>query len=184
MEADSELVGKLRSHDPEALAAVYDKFAGLAYSVLLRVTRDQSTAEDLLQELFLRVWNRVGYFDAEKGSLGVWIVSIARNLAIDHARSAQTRFQSRLRPIEQTDELSFSYKTSEPESLLANAKIVSQAFSELSSNQRRVMEMAYFEGFSQSEIAAELREPLGTVKSWMRSAMERLRNAVKPGVDK
>jgi RNA polymerase sigma-70 factor (ECF subfamily) len=178
------LISKLRARDPDAIAAVYDKYAGLAYSVLFRVTRNRGAAEDLLQELFLRVWNRALLFDPEKGTIGVWILSVARNLAIDHVRSAQTRFLNRQRSIEPTDELSFSYKTSEPESLLDNAATIRRALSELNEKQRRVMEMAYFEGFSQSEIAAELQEPLGTVKSWMRSGIERLRGAIRPGVDR
>ncbi len=180
--AESELIEKLHARDADAIAVAYDRYGHLAYALFVRVTRDQSAAEDLVQELFLRVWNKGRGFDPEKGTLGVWIMSIARNIAIDHVRSAHTRFQTRVRPIDQTDQLSFSYKPKEPELILDNAKAVRQAFSELTSNQRRVLEMAYFEGFSQSEIAANLQEPLGTVKSWMRSAMGRLRTAVKAGV--
>jgi len=180
--AESELVEKLHARDPDAIAVAYDRYGHLAYALFVRVTRDQSAAEDLVQELFLRVWNKGRGFDPNKGTLGVWIMSIARNIAIDHVRSAQTRFQTRVRSIDQTDQLSFSYKPKEPESIIDSARAVRQAFSELTSNQRRVLEMAYFEGFSQSEIAAQLKEPLGTVKSWMRSAMGRLRTAVKAGV--
>ena len=179
---DSELIEKLRARDADAIAVAYDRYGHLAYSLFMRVTRDQSVAEDLVQELFLRVWNKARDFDPDKGTLGVWIMSVARNIAIDHVRSAQARFQTRLRSIEQTDQLSFSYKPREPEAILDSAKAVSQALSELSANQRRVLEMAYFEGFSQSEISARLNEPLGTVKSWMRSALGRLRAAVKAGV--
>jgi RNA polymerase sigma-70 factor (ECF subfamily) len=180
--SEAELAEGLRSRDPDAIAAVYDRYGGLAYSLFVRVTRDQSAAEDLVQELFLRVWNKARDFNAEKGALGVWIMSIARNLAIDHVRSANARFQNRLRTIEQTDQRSFSYRPKEPESVIDSAKAVRQAFLELTANQRRVLEMAYFEGFSQSEIAARLQEPLGTVKSWVRSALGRLRAAVKAGV--
>ncbi len=180
--AEGELIEKLHARDADAIAVAYDRYGHLAYSLFVRVTRDQSTAEDLVQELFLRVWNKARDFDPNKGTLGVWILSIARNIAIDHVRSAQARFQTRLRSIDQTDQLSFSYKPKEPESIIDSARAVRQAFSELNSNQRRVLEMAYFEGFSQSEIAAQLQEPLGTVKSWMRSAMGRLRIAVKAGV--
>ncbi len=179
---DAQLVEKLHARDADAIAVAYDRYGQLAYSLFVRVTRDQSAAEDLVQELFLRVWNKGRDFDPSKGSLGVWILSIARNMAIDHVRSAQARFQTRMRPIEQTDQVSFSYKPKEPESAIDSARAVRLAFSELNSNQRRVLEMAYFEGFSQSEIAAQLKEPLGTVKSWMRSAMGRLRTAVKAGV--
>ncbi|MDQ2712530.1 MAG: sigma-70 family RNA polymerase sigma factor [Acidobacteriota bacterium] len=179
---DAELVAKLHARDADAIAVAYDRYGQLAYSLFVRVTRDQSAAEDLVQELFLRVWNKARDFDPNKGTLGVWILSIARNMAIDHVRSAQARFQTRMRPIEQTDQISFSYKPKEPESTIDSARAVRLAFSELNSNQRRVLEMAYFEGFSQSEIAAKLQEPLGTVKSWMRSAMGRVRTAVKAGV--
>lgn len=179
---DAELVRKLQSREPDAIALAYDRYGQLAYSLFVRVTRDQSAAEDLVQELFLRVWNKGRDFDPEKGALGVWVLSVARNMAIDYVRSAQARFQTRLRSIEQTDQVSFSYKPKEPESVIDNVRAVKLAFAELNSNQRRVLEMAYFEGFSQSEIAAKLQEPLGTVKSWMRSAMGRLRTAVKAGV--
>ncbi len=181
--AETELIERLHSRDAGAIAVAYDRYGRLAYSLFVRVTRDQSVAEDLVQELFLRVWNKARDFDPNRGTLGVWILSIARNIAIDHVRSAHARFQNRLRPIDQTDQLAFSYKPKEPALLLDSAKAVRQAFSELSDKQRRVLEMAYFEGFSQSEIAAKLQEPLGTVKSWMRSGMGRLRTAVKAGVN-
>ncbi len=181
-DAERELIEKLHARDGDAIAVAYDRYGQLAYSLFVRVTRDQSAAEDLVQELFLRVWNKGRDFDPAKGTLGVWIMSIARNIAIDHVRSAHARFRTKVRPIEQTDQLSFSYKPREPESIIDSANAVRQAFSELNSNQRRVLELAYFEGFSQSEIAAQLNEPLGTVKSWMRSGMGRLRIAVKAGV--
>ena len=180
--AEAELAEKLKARDADALATAYDRYGHAVYSLFVRVTRDQTTAEDLVQELFIRIWNKARDFDSSKGSLGVWILSIARNIAIDHVRSAQNRFQTRLRPIDQTDQLSFSYKPAEPESALDSAKAVKQALSDLNSNQRRVLELAYFEGFSQSEIAAHLQEPLGTGKSWMRSGLGRLRTAVKAGV--
>lgn len=180
--ADSELVEKLRARDPDAIASAYDRYGRLAYSLFVRITRDQSVAEDLVQELFLRVWNRARDFDPSRGTLGVWVMSVARNMAIDHVRSANSRFQTRLRPIEETDQLSFSYRPKEPESVIDNARAVRQAFLELTSNQRRVLELSYFEGLSQSEIATKLQEPLGTVKSWMRAALGRLRTVVKASV--
>ncbi|HMJ62283.1 MAG TPA: sigma-70 family RNA polymerase sigma factor, partial [Bryobacteraceae bacterium] len=99
---EAELVEKLRNGDPDGLAAVYDRYGKIAYSVFVRITHDQSAAEDLVQELFLRLWNRRREFDATRGALGAWLLSIARNMAIDYVRSAQAKFQSRLRPIDQT----------------------------------------------------------------------------------
>ncbi|HMJ63134.1 MAG TPA: sigma-70 family RNA polymerase sigma factor [Bryobacteraceae bacterium] len=178
---EAELVEKLRNGDPDGLAAAYDRYGRVVYSLFVRITHDQSAAEDLVQELFLRLWNRRKEFDVSRGALGAWLISIARNMAIDYVRSAQARFQSKLRPIDQTDTLRFSYKPSEPANVMDSARAVQEALAELKPNHRKVLELAYFEGYSQSEIAVRLKEPLGTVKSWMRAALERLRVAVKGG---
>jgi RNA polymerase sigma-70 factor, ECF subfamily len=180
-QSEAQLVEKLRNGDPDALAIAYDLYGRIAFSLFVRITRDRSAAEDLVQELFFRLWSRRREFDAGRGAVGTWLLSIARNMAIDYMRSAQTRFQSRLRPIDQTDTLRFSYKSDEPERVMDAARAVQDALAELKPNQRKVLELAYFEGCSQSEIAARLEEPLGTVKSWMRAALERVRAAVKGG---
>ena len=178
-QGEAQLGEKLRNGDPDAIAAAYDLYGRISYSLFVRITRDHSAAEDLVQELFLRLWNRRREFDAARGAVGPWLLSIARNMAIDYLRSAQTRFQSRLKSIDQTDTRHFSYKPNEPEHLMDAVKAVQEALADLKPNQRKVLELAYFEGCSQSEIAARLKEPLGTVKSWMRAALERVRAAVK-----
>jgi RNA polymerase sigma-70 factor (ECF subfamily) len=98
-------------------------------------------------------------------------------MAIDHVRSAQRRFSSRLRPIEHVDQLCPAYPNN-PESRIDSVMKIRAAFEHLNANEKQVLELAYFGGFSQSEIAAKLQEPLGTVKSWMRSALNRLRAAM------
>ena len=178
---DALIIEKLTQGDPSGLTDAYDRYGALAYSVILRITRDASVAEDLSQELFLRLWNRSRDFDATRGTLAVWIVAIARNMAIDYIRSSHSRFSARTRPLNQTDHSSISYRSSEVDNVLDNTKAVKEAFTALNVNQRKVLEMAYFEGFSQSEIALRLKEPLGTVKSWMRSALTRLRLAMQEG---
>jgi len=178
---DAELISRLQERDPEGLAAAYDHYGRVAYSVLLRITRDPSVAEDLVQELFIRLWNRGKEFDSSKGTLGVWLLSIARNMAIDHVRSAQARFSMRLRPIDHLDQLSMAAAGSEPESVIDRSRAVSAAFTTLTPNEKRVLELAYFEGFSQTEIADRLKEPLGTVKSWTRSALGRMRKVIQEG---
>ncbi len=179
--ADQDLIDGLRNRDPEGLTAAYDRYAQVVYSLFLRITHDQSASEDLVQELFIRLWNRGREFDSSRGTLGVWILSIARNLAIDHVRSAQARFAMRLRPMEHIDQLSMAANTSQPESLIDRTRTISSGFSNLTSNEKRVLELAYFEGFSQTEIADRLKEPLGTVKSWTRSALSRMRRAIQEG---
>jgi RNA polymerase sigma-70 factor, ECF subfamily len=148
---------------------------------LVRITRERAVSEDLLQELFLRLWNRAREFDANKGALGAWLVSIARNMAIDYVRSAQARFSTRLRTIENVDPMHLSQNAGEPESWIDRTRTVKAALSSLNPNEKRVLELAYFDGFSQSEIAARLDEPLGTVKTWMRTGLGRLRTAMKTG---
>lgn len=180
-DGEGDLVKGLQKREPEALAAVYDRYGQVVYSLFLRITRDQSAAEDLVQELFIRVWNNARHFDAAKGSFGVWILSVARHLAIDHVRSAQSRFAARLRPLEHAEKLHSSGEGGKQEAILDQVRTVGSAFSYLSFNQKRVLELAYYEGFSQTEIAARLNEPLGTVKSWMRSGLVRLRTAIKGG---
>lgn len=178
--SEPALLSRLRNHDPEAMEVAYDRYATIVYSLFLRITRDQSVAEDLVQELFIRVWTRVGNFDSSKGTLGVWILSIARNMGIDYVRSAHAHFSARLRPMEQADQVERK-SHSEPETVIDRGRAVKSAFERLNPKQRRVLELAYYEGLSQTEIADHLHEPLGTVKSWMRSALSCLRSAVVGG---
>lgn len=178
--AESDLIERIKRREPEGLTAIYDRFGGIAYSVFVRITHDHAVAEDLLQELFLRIWNRSRFFDETKGALGVWILSIARNMAIDYVRSAQARFTTRLLPIEDINPLFLSSKSKDVESTL-DRRVIKSALANLNANEKRVLELAYFEGLSQSEIAAQLDEPLGTVKSWIRSGLGRLRLAMKAG---
>ena len=180
--SDTALIAGLRNRDPDALAGAYDRYAPIVYSVFLRITRDESTAQDLVQELFMRLWTRARDFDPARGSLGVWLLSIARNMAIDHVRSARAKFVARLRPLDNADWTQMASYAAEPVAIIDQAATLNAAFGSLNANQKRVLELAYFEGFSQSEIAERLQEPLGTVKSWMRSAIIRLRTAIKGDV--
>lgn len=171
-EIDAELMLRLGKRDPQALAAIYDRYARLVYSLFLRITRDRGTAEDLVQELFLRLWNRAHKFDSKKGALGCWLLAVARNMALDHVRSARAKFAARLFRYEQMKQLS---SFTEPESMIDRSKRAAAALSSLRPREKQVLELAYFEGCSQSEIADRLQEPLGTVKTWTRSALIRLR---------
>ncbi len=112
---EAALIERLRSRDPDALAAAYDRYSPIVYSLFLRITRDQSVAEDLVQELFIRVWSHASSFDARKGALGVWILSIARNMAIDYIRSAHARFSTKLRPIEHAERSDSGQNGQDPE---------------------------------------------------------------------
>lgn len=173
-EDDSALVLRMQRRDPLALAELYDRYGRLTYSLILRVVRDTGIAEDLVQETFLRVWNRVSGFDAQKGSIGPWLLAVARNRAIDYLRSAGGR--ERNMEYEESDRPAL-YCDMERDILASDkARIVKAALDKLSPNQRQVIELAYFEGLSQTEMAERMGQPLGTVKTWVRTALKNLRD--------
>src|SRR3954466_6627449 len=173
--ADAELVARLQRRDPHALAELYDRYGRPTYSLILRVVRDAGTAEDLVQETFLRVWNRVHGFDAHRGSIGPWLLAVARNRAIDYLRSAGGRERNAVE-FEETVHPAL-YCDMEKDLLSADkARKVKSAMEKLSPNQRQVIELAYFEGLSQTEMAERMGQPLGTVKTWVRAALKNLRD--------
>jgi RNA polymerase sigma-70 factor (ECF subfamily) len=172
---DPDLVARLQRRDPQALAELYDRYGRLVYALILRVVRDRGVAEDLVQETFLRVWNRVHGFDAEKGAIGPWLLAVARNRAIDYLRSASGRERNAVE-FEETDHPSL-YIDMEQDILTSDkARVVKQAMEKLSPQQRQVIELAYFEGLSQTEMAERMKQPLGTVKTWVRTALKNLRD--------
>lgn len=173
---DQALIDRLKRRDPQALAELYDLYGGLAYSLVLRVVRDQAIAEDLVQETFLRVWNRVHSIDTEKGAIGPWLLAVARNRAIDYLRSSEGRDRNVAVELDETDHASL-YGEMEAGILHADqVRRVKAAMDKLDPNHRTVMELAYFEGLSQSEMSAKMGQPLGTIKTWVRSALQSLRD--------
>ena len=172
------VIARMKRRDPEALEEVYNRFGRLVYSLILRVVRDSAVAEDLTQETFLRAWNRVQGFDGERGKFGPWLLAIARNRAIDYLRSVDGR--QRHNAIEISSSESPLLFVSMEEELLNSdrGRRLKVAFEQLNDHQRQVMELAYFEGLSQSEMAAKLNQPLGTIKTWTRAALQVLRAAL------
>jgi len=181
VEGDAELVRRLQKRDPQALGELYDKYGRVAYALIYRIVRDAGTAEDLVQETFLRVWNRAQGFDADRGALGGWLLAVARNRAIDYLRSAGGRMRGALE-LEETAHPSL-YLDLEKEVLNADkARRLRKAMEKLSANQRDAIELAYFEGLSQTEMAERMGQPLGTVKTWVRTALKHLRDELGSAV--
>jgi RNA polymerase sigma-70 factor, ECF subfamily len=174
-ESDRELAQRLQRRETQAMADLYDRFGRLAYSVILAVVRDPAIAEDLLQETFLRIWNRAAGFDAERGALGPWLLTIARNRAIDHVRSAGARNTKNTLELEEREHRSQEIGAELDLQNQDRAKIIRAALQKLSDNQRRVIELAYYEGLSQTEMSEKLGEPLGTIKTWVRGALKKLK---------
>jgi RNA polymerase sigma-70 factor, ECF subfamily len=179
-ESDRELAERLQRRETQAMADLYDRFGRLVYSVIYAIVHDTGIAEDLLQETFLRIWNRAAGFDAERGALGPWLLTVARNRAIDHVRSAGARNAKNALELEDREHKSQELGAEIDLQNKDQAKIIHAAMDKLTEHQRRVIELAYYEGLSQTEMAEKLGEPLGTIKTWVRGALKKLREELQP----
>ena len=176
MGEDPSLVRRLKAHEPKAMNDLYDRFGRVTYSLIYRMVRNSSTAEDLVQETFLRVWNRVQSFDAERGALGAWVLTVARNRAIDYLRSVDGRMESSVIELDHLERPGLFAKLDATALAIDRVRRLKSAFEKLTPAQRQVIELAYYEGMSQTEMAERLKQPLGTVKTWTRSALKILRD--------
>jgi RNA polymerase sigma-70 factor, ECF subfamily len=160
--------------DREALAMLYDRYSALAYGVAMRVLGDPARAEDAVQDAFVNVWNRASTFDAARGSLRAWLLTSVRNRCIDYLRGRGSRER---REDELNANADYAQAPSDPwreVALSLERAAVRDAMSSLPAEQRQVVEMAYFGGYSHAEIADMTRVPLGTVKGRMRLALEKM----------
>ncbi len=172
--SDAQLLEAITRRDEQALAALYDRYASILFGLLLRILHDRAEAEDVLQEVFLRVWQRAADFDEARGRVFTWLVTIARSRAIDRLRAIQSRGRV---AEEAARESAFTSAPSAVSDAIASEQrvVVEQALAEIPEEQRRTLMLAYFEGLTQSEIAARTGEPLGTVKTRTRAGLARLR---------
>jgi len=177
VKGDGDLLLRLQRREPEALAALYDKYGGMVYRLILRMVRDNGIAQDLVQETFLRAWNRAAAFDSQRGAAGPWLLAVARNRAIDYLRSQGRQMRSTVELNETEHPAAFADL---PDEALAldSARQVKRALEQLGPQQRQAIELAYFEGMSQTEIAGRMGQPLGTVKTWMRRALQQMRESL------
>jgi RNA polymerase sigma-70 factor (ECF subfamily) len=164
------------------MAGLYDRFGRVAYSVILSIVRDRAVAEDLVQETFLRVWNRAQSFDAERGALGPWILAVARNRAIDHLRSVEGRMAAGALELDRIENPALFSNFEDRALTIDRARRLKDAFTKLTPAQKEVIELAYYEGLSQTEMAVRLKQPLGTVKTWVRTALKVLREQLSEAV--
>jgi RNA polymerase sigma-70 factor (ECF subfamily) len=177
--ADGELMERLCERDPAALGSIYDRYSRMVYSLALRIAGHPAAAEEIVQDVFLKLWNSAASYRAERGPLGPWLCTLARNRALDHLRLKREKQRRREDSIE--GDLRLSTSSPDPETLAQQsqrATRVRASLSELPAQQQRAIELAFFEGMTHSEIAAALAEPLGTIKSWIRSGLLRLRETL------
>jgi RNA polymerase sigma-70 factor (ECF subfamily) len=168
---DAQLLERVQRGDEQAMAVLFSRYSKVVYSVALRVLRDATSAEDILQEIFLQIWRNPNGFIATKGNLGGWLAVVSRNRSIDWLR--------RKKPSEQVEEMTLASnfnlaEEAERNNMMEKARA---AIILLPVEQRKTLEMAFFDGLTHSEIAEMTGDPLGTVKTRIRSALLTLRKA-------
>jgi RNA polymerase sigma-70 factor (ECF subfamily) len=180
--ADRSALERMARGDQTALAELYDRHARPVYSLALRIVQDPSDAEDVVQDVFSQAWRQASRYDAARGAVGAWLLTVARSRAIDRLRAKRVRPDVAAPAKMVRDVL-------DP-AVLQDAQLVSgeqvarvrSALAELPMPQRSALELAYYEGLTHAEIAARLKEPLGTVKTRIRLAMMKLRDALAGAV--
>ena len=176
---DAALVRGLLRKDVNAFEQIYDRHSRIVYSLVLRILQQSASAEEVVQDVFLQLWRNASRYDPARGPFLPWLLTLARNRALDHLRLKSERQRRRE---DQTEELppvpvspDFVAEIDEKR----QAQRVRALMTGLQPNQKRAIELAYFEGLSHTEIAAALKEPLGTVKSWIRNGLIRLRQGLQ-----
>ena len=183
------LLARTALGDRAAFARLYERTSGHLFAVVLRVQRDRALAEDLLQEVYVNVWRAAGGFDAARAQPLTWLTSIARNRAIDSLRRQQTQPQLLSTTRDDSDDDADSpddvaqAAAAEPGPLelldrASDARQLTQCMNGLSATQRQSLALAFYDGLSHAEVADHLRQPLGTVKSWLRRALQSLRQCL------
>ena len=169
--SDWSLIERVVARDETALAALYDRYSGLLCGILNRILRDAQAAEEILQDVFFQVWRNAAQFDPARGSIAGWLVVSARNRAISRLRRHNPAGGEEL--VENTVVLPATLESS-----MAQSEMIARvrgAMEKLPQEQRAALELAYFEGLTHSEIAAKTGDPLGTVKTRLRTAVETLK---------
>jgi RNA polymerase sigma-70 factor (ECF subfamily) len=170
---DEALLSLVAGSDEQALAELYDRFGGVAYGLALRVLRDEALAQDAVQEAFLAVWRTADRFLAERAKASTWILTLVHRRAVDLVRRQERR---RGEPIESVPEPVASDQVEEQATIRFQRQVVQEALRRLPPEQREALELGYYGGLTQSELAERLGQPLGTIKSRMFTGLTRLRD--------
>ncbi len=182
---DGELVARAAGGDERAIGQLYDRYGGVLYAVAYRIVGQRADAEEVVLDAFAQAWREAPRFEAGRGSVAGWLTMIARSRALDlvRARSRRDRMTASAAAEQPNTSPAMSEFRPDPATTLDHderRRQVAQALQTLSPPQRQAIELAYFEGLSQSEIAERLQEPLGTVKTRVRLGMQKLRECLRP----
>ncbi len=172
---DSTLIEKMLAGDEGALSAVYDRYSAMLFGTLVRILRDAPAAEEVLQDVFLQLWRGAARFDAMRGSLPAWLLVIGRNRAISRLRGSGSREVLEEEDGDYAGILVSAHNIEDEASRTELRENLTAALATLPAEQRQAIELAYFEGMTQTEIAARTGSPLGTVKTRVRTAMQSLK---------
>lgn len=170
-----ELIRRIAAGDRQAFSEFYDCHATLAFTLIRRIVDQAADAEEVLQEVFWQVWQEARTYDERRGSPAAWVLNRARSRAIDKLRSIRRKGETFVAPLVEEVGGDAEAPGENPGRLAEDRQIVGAALGLLPDRERRIIELAFYEGLTQSEIALRLGEPLGTVKTRMRSGLERLR---------
>jgi len=179
--ADIALLDRIARRDQTGLAELYDRHCRLLFSLILRILRDRGEAEDVLQDVFVRVWDRAESYNPALGSPAAWLVRISRNRAIDRLRSRTVRAGIAAPELDRSEHTADPAPEADPERYAASAeerRAITNAIAALPPEQRLLVESAFYEGYTQSELAERFDLPLGTVKTRIRTGMQSLRRAL------
>ena len=176
---DAELLRAVARGDEAALSSLYDLYSSILLGLLLRILHSRPEAEDVLQDVFVQVWQRAGTFDEGRGRGFTWLVTLARSRAIDRLRALDSRERTVTAAAAEASETTTAGDASLDAFQSEQRDIVRGALAQLPEEQRRTLLLAYDEGLSQSEIATRLKQPLGTVKTRTRAGLQKMRDLLR-----
>jgi RNA polymerase sigma factor (sigma-70 family) len=173
--SEQELVGLLKEQNNDAFNYLYDHYSGALFTIINQIVSDKDTASDVLQEVFVNIWRKIGTYDETKGRLFTWMLNIARNAAIDKVRSKGYRDNQRTQPIAEGENAGMAMSSNPAVNDVGLKKVLTT----LNEEYRKLIDLSYFQGFTHEEIAKMLGIPLGTVKTRIRTAISQLRTMIR-----
>jgi RNA polymerase sigma-70 factor (ECF subfamily) len=187
VQEDEALLKKIADGQSAALGVLYDRYGRLVFSLAVHIVNDEGLAEEISQEVFMQVWNKAASYHAELGKVSTWLTSIARHRAIDSLRRRSVRPEGKSTPLDDSDDASGPFWV-DPLNVESQMELTMQnnsvrlAIAQLPKEQQRALALAFFQGLSHQEIADVTGEPLGTIKTRIRLAMQKLRQVLEPSL--